>query len=179
MPTGGVETANTPVSITYDWNSMPCATGYRVRTRITGNDDWEVYNTTGFSGITVTGLFPATDYESQIASLCGNDSGDYSPSIFGNTTYRLSSLADAPANVSVFPNPSNGEFSLQFNSPAENTAAEVTIQNVYGQTIYSASRTYHQGLNEEKISVPDVKSGMYVVRVKSGDGTLEASMMVE
>ncbi|HYV94713.1 MAG TPA: fibronectin type III domain-containing protein [Chitinophagales bacterium] len=179
VPTGGVETGNTPVSITYDWNNTPCATGYRIRTRITGDPDWELFNSSTFSTTTINGLYPATDYESQIAAICGTDTGEYSASIFGNTTYRLAASADGSVSFGVFPNPSNGEFSLQFNGAADNTSAEITIENVYGQTIYSAVRNYYQGLNEEKISIPNAASGMYLVKVKSGGETLEATMMVK
>lgn len=178
-PTGGVETANTPTSITYDWNNTPCATGYIVRTRLTGYSDWSVFNSTPFSGIVVNGLFPATDYESQVAALCGSDTGSYSASIFGNTTYRLASSADGSVSFGVFPNPSDGEFSLQFNGAADNTVAEITIENVFGQTIYSSQKNFHQGLNEEKLSIPNAAGGMYLVKVKAGGETLEATMMVK
>jgi hypothetical protein len=179
VPTGGTVIALTPTTATLDWNDMVCATGYRIRYKQLDQDEWTHYVTSTASTKVLTGLLPATDYEAQVATLCGTDSSAYSASIQWQTTYRLSVSDNATGVYNVFPNPSNGEFSLNFTATADNTPVLITIQNVYGQTVFSGSRTYHQGLNEDKITIPNANGGMYLIKVKSGDQTFESSMMVK
>ncbi|MEO5674859.1 MAG: fibronectin type III domain-containing protein [Chitinophagales bacterium] len=180
VPTGFTLTALTVTTATLDWNDMTCATGYRIRYKYYGEPNWGWYTTSSSSTKVLTGLFPATSYDAQVASLCGADSSAYSGSISWEQPYFKTAAGSTITNsLIVYPNPSNGTFALEFNSAQDNNAAEITIQNVLGQVIYSSIKNYHSGVNTENISLPEASGGMYLIRVKAGVQTFESSVMVK
>jgi hypothetical protein len=182
-PTGQTLTDATVTTATLDWNDMTCATKYRIRYKPLDLDDWQKYITTPTNASTyvLTGLFPATFYEAQIATLTGTDldSSAYSPSVTWEQPYFKLSQTGTVSAFNVFPNPSEGTFSFQFNGTSANTAVQISILNVYGQVVFEAKRNYQEGVNEEQLSIPNATSGMYVIKVKSGDETFESSLMVK
>ncbi len=178
-PTGLTITALTVTTATLDWNDMTCATGYRIRYRYYGDISWIKYVTSTASTKVLTGLFAATDYEAQCASLCGTDSGAYCALISWEQPYfKLATGSEASNLFAVYPNPSQGEFTFEFNSDADHKTVDITIQNVLGQVIFAENKIYNLGLNQETISLPDAISGMYLLKVKAGDQTYESSVMV-
>ncbi len=178
-PTGATITALTVTTATVDWNDVTCATGYRIRYKYLGDPQWDWYATSTASTKVLTGLFPATDYEAQVAALCGTDSGAYSATISWEQPYFKLMSGNESNLFSVFPNPSNGSFNMEFSSATDNSEVGIAIQNVLGQVVYTSTKTFHSGLNEETISIPNAVSGLYLIKVTSGDQTFETSLMVK
>ena len=71
-------------------------------------------------------------------------------------------------SVQLYPNPNNGQFSLDFDL-AKATDLEISVISLTGQTVYAKSlrgvRFHH-----EAIEMNDVASGMYFVRIISNKG---------
>ena len=70
--------------------------------------------------------------------------------------------------LSVFPNPSNGQFTLQFQS---STAAdlEITVTNTLGQKVYqSNTQSGFTGVFNKQINLDYLGAGMYYVKVLLG-----------
>lgn len=181
VPTGGTVLDYCPVTATLDWNDMACATGYRIRYKQLDQDPWQKYVTSTASTKVLTGLLPATDYEAQLVSLIGSDSGTYSPSFLWTTNYEPCRIGDFTATqvLSIFPNPSDGDFHLNLESASDNNDVEILVENSLGQVIHSEKRNLHEGLNEEKISLPNIVGGLYLLRIKSGNENLELKLIVK
>jgi hypothetical protein len=181
VPTGGTITALTVTTATLDWNDMTCATQYRIRYRFLGDVVWDFYTTSTTSTKVLTNMQPAMDYEAQISTLSGPDldSSAYSATISWEQPYFKLAQANVASSFSVFPNPSEGSFTFQYNGTDSNTPVDITIQNMYGQVVFEAKRNYAQGLNEEQVSIPNATSGLYLIKVKSGNEVNESSMMVK
>ncbi|KAA9331719.1 T9SS type A sorting domain-containing protein [Adhaeribacter soli] len=79
-------------------------------------------------------------------------------------------------NISIFPNPNQGKFNLQF-SNINAPAAEVIITDLLGRVVLQQLvNTRSQGLRE--LEIPAVK-GMYLVQVKAGNQTSTRKIVVE
>jgi photosystem II stability/assembly factor-like uncharacterized protein len=75
------------------------------------------------------------------------------------------------ASVSVYPNPSNGVFTIDV--PANTT--KITVTNPLGQTVYQNSNA-NTTLN---IALPTDTKGVYFVQLKTTDGIVSKKILVE
>jgi len=70
-------------------------------------------------------------------------------------------------SISVYPNPSNGQFTIQ--SSVVNGQSSVEVYNVIGEQVYSQSSIVHFPLS---IDLSSQASGVYLYRVVSDNGNL-------
>jgi hypothetical protein len=87
---------------------------------------------------------------------------------------RLCSTVAVPLNVaensiqdfSLYPNPNNGDFNIQFNSTS-NEPITLSVFDIRGRQIYA--NTYsNNGFFNENIQLNNLQSGVYLVKVKDG-----------
>ncbi|MFN0033783.1 MAG: PKD domain-containing protein [Saprospiraceae bacterium] len=71
----------------------------------------------------------------------------------------------AKANASIFPNPTSGDFTLEFGEALESETT-LTVLDLTGRTILQA--TVPQGGSSQTLSLGHCPSGIYVVRAMSG-----------
>jgi hypothetical protein len=136
---------------------------------------WEVTNTNGGNSFEVyedasSGRFqsPATCFI-DLAHQPGWGWVDANPVIrlnMGNLLYTsLRSEADSNMNISVQPNPSNGEFSLTFQTN-EKTTFQLTIRNTIGQLVHS-EKIIFQGINTKQFNFSDLEKGVYYISLQN------------
>jgi len=65
-----------------------------------------------------------------------------------------------PGNISIYPNPSNGKFSITVNSK-ENGLARIQLYDVLGQITFSRQMDISTGLNTENIDISRYSMGLY------------------
>lgn len=85
IPTGLQSTEVGHAHFTVDWNTAPGTDFYQVWTRQLPNGDWQLSNEYENPGIIFGNRVPASDYEVQVRSKCGDNYGDWSSSIFLTT----------------------------------------------------------------------------------------------
>ncbi|MBL0310250.1 MAG: T9SS type A sorting domain-containing protein [Bacteroidetes bacterium] len=73
------------------------------------------------------------------------------------------------ANINVFPNPSNGNFRINF---AEGISSDVTVSvyNILGETV-SAPARYKAGITNVDMNLSSVANGIYLVKITNDKGT--------
>jgi subtilisin-like proprotein convertase family protein len=81
-------------------------------------------------------------------------------------TVTLTSDSFGLDNFSLYPNPNNGSFTIQFNSNSGNEI-KVNVHDVRGREIYAKSFT-NNGLFNENLQLDTVQSGVYLVTVQDG-----------
>lgn len=69
------------------------------------------------------------------------------------------------ANLSVFPNPSNGDVNIKFNASKEKSKIEVF--DIQGRLVLENDEDREIGLNKTKLNLEDLSSGIYIVRVEN------------
>jgi len=71
-------------------------------------------------------------------------------------------------NLSVYPNPNNGEFTVQFNT-LNNQEVKLEVYNVLGELIVSENNAVTSGLNTLNVNIQEQTKGIYFVKVVSGE----------
>ena len=92
-------------------------------------------------------------------------------------TGTFSNAAFAFENFSIAPNPTNGEFTVQFTS-ANNNIVKINITDLRGRKILE--NVYNsQSLFSEKINLTNVEKGMYLVQISNGDNNITKKIVIE
>jgi hypothetical protein len=68
-------------------------------------------------------------------------------------------------SVNLYPNPNNGQFSIEFVNPPQNGTNEIIIMDLLGKLVYSRPLKKDEMLLHFELS--DIKSGMYVMMIKN------------
>jgi hypothetical protein len=142
----GGRTWGTPVHITNDF-------------MLTYNE--HVYNQAAIVGNT---LIVASQTDGMTGTFVQSDDTDWTDNYYVGLTYNLMELfgidgvEEAPVSnntqISVYPNPANGQVSVTLNN-----SAEVTVYNIMGQTVMTVEG--HSGVNTLDIS--NLTSGIYFI----------------
>ena len=81
-------------------------------------------------------------------------------------------------NLNILPNPNNGNFSLQFNSPRAQDL-NITIRTIIGELVYSKAVGNFSGNFNEEMNLGALSKGIYVVTVESATGTENRKVVVQ
>ena len=143
-------------STTYDWD-------FGDGNSSTDTDPIHAYGNT----ITYTVTLTATNE-------CGSDS--YTDTV----TLSTIGLDDLFLNgdVSVYPNPSKGEFTIDMTVLGSSDIA-IQVENMLGAIVYESTPGNVQGAHSENISLGNAPAGMYFVRVLAGEQQLVKKIIVE
>ncbi len=155
---------------TIHWTGDADATKYKVQYRQLGIATWTTVNTTAVFK-KLTGLAAATTYEYRVQTICAFGSSAYS-AIQTFTTLPLKT-AENETEISIFPNPNNGQFELFLNT--EIFPGQIEIYNSAGARILSATVF-------EKYSVFDLgdcAAGIYFVKIINGPDMIHTAIVVE
>lgn len=80
-------------------------------------------------------------------------------------------------NFIVFPNPNNGEFYIQYDFE-KGSDLNIEVVNGIGQTIRNHFVRNENGIDMKKISMYDIASGMYFVRIQTEDALVIEKIQV-
>jgi len=185
VPTGVTVTTQVIGSIakiaTVGWNKVNGATGYVVRWRVSGgNPNYSNIvrceqqipddpNNGGRELLTIPGSFlVGVTYEVQVAAQC--QQCGIAPNVAGTSnftptvTFRLDEEGTASIEkFSVYPNPNDGVFSVNFTTETVGTAS-VVILDMTGRTIVNREFTTQFGENQLPLNIDGFASGVYTLR---------------
>lgn len=106
-----------------------------------------------------------------------------SPGDYGFTKEMVSTLSVDEndinkAEVVIYPNPASTHFSLILSNMAENNA-NVQVLNTMGQLVYNKDFTGNTNFEVKNIAIDNLKSGVYFVKVNSGDQTVNQKLIIK
>jgi len=76
------------------------------------------------------------------------------------------------------PNPSNGKFTLKFNTP-EKGNTDIKIYDINGAEVYNESLKNFNGTYEKEIDISGEKSGTYFLKVAQGKNIMSRKIVIE
>ncbi len=79
-----------------------------------------------------------------------------------------SSISNVTINeaINIYPNPSNGQFTLDFTS-VKNQVSSVKIYDLVGKNVYSKDAKINEGANKLSIDVSNLSSGVYILNIEN------------
>ena len=79
--------------------------------------------------------------------------------------------------VSVYPNPTSGNFELSFVSDYPQLV-EINISNVVGQKVLSTTYLANNGMNNLKLNASELKNGLYFYSVSINNSTASGKILI-
>jgi CHRD domain/PKD-like domain/Secretion system C-terminal sorting domain/Putative metal-binding motif/Dictyostelium (slime mold) repeat len=175
-PISGLTTVCTGTAYIYQVNTVPGAVTYT----------WTVPGgSTILSGQTtkiINLLFSNTPATNMVVSVkasnaCGTSASRTLPGIVSNFCVRTS-INSALSSLNAYPNPAKDLLNVDFSSEIEQDYV-MSILDVAGRVIYNESKTSVSGINNLKINVKGLSSGVYMLNFKMGDANEQIRIMVE
>ena len=86
------------------------------------------------------------------------------------TTEGIQSISSV-TNLSIYPNPSNGQITLEWSVVSGQSSVRISIYDELGQIVYDNNQTQVAGKNSKQINLESLASGIYTLRMQSTGGT--------
>jgi subtilisin-like proprotein convertase family protein len=151
-------TSNDNINATFDDQGSGIVCAPTITGDVTPSTPLNVFN----------GLNPNGNWLVGIRDVGAADTGNvvsYTLTVCSQTA-TLSSDSFGLENFTLYPNPNNGNFNIQFTSTSGNEI-KVNVHDVRGREIYAKSFT-NNGLFNENLQLDTVQSGVYLVTVQDG-----------
>ncbi|GAB4161107.1 MAG: hypothetical protein Tsb0033_18030 [Winogradskyella sp.] len=106
---------------------------------------------------------------------------DFSLIITGNNLVLSVDENDLARRLAVYPNPSNGEFTIAFESNLNSTdnTVKVDVYDLQGRLVYANKFTNNGSIFKETITLDNAKAGIYMVNISEGNRTTSHKLIIE
>jgi hypothetical protein len=84
---------------------------------------------------------------------------------------------NAGINLNIYPNPSNGNFTVIFNA-MHNTEAAISVTDMAGKVVYSTITTGNAGTNSISVDASTLSQGIYMVQIETNEGKAVSKIQV-
>ena len=119
------------------------------------------------------------------STVCQNDSlfrvnansNVISVTVINTTATGIKTTTQENAQVSIYPNPSAGLFTLSLTNVAA-AKAQINISNIVGEVIYSAQEQVSNGTIAKQIDLESTANGAYFMKVSVGSQTYTSKIII-
>ena len=184
-PTNTNVTAITTTEATLGWDAVNSATSYDVRFKLLGSPWGSWVYTYGITTnqLTQTGLASGTWYHWQVRAVCGSSSNMSGFTSYNTFTTLSGSRINGEenslsSNLSVYPNPTNGEVNIKFISEELNNF-EISIVDAFGKLILKDKEKEFIGEFTKKVDLSTYPRGIYMIQIKTIDSVLTKRIVLQ
>ena len=127
------------------------------------------------------GQDPANTWTLKFRDISGGGAGTLNSASITICTKTYTALATNNLNLSnfvLYPNPSKGQFNIQFSSQSENDVT-IFVHDLLGRKVFENKYNKTSSAFNEDIQLKNVTSGVYLLTVVDGDRKEEKKIMIE
>jgi hypothetical protein len=164
VPTGTSEGVITATSGAVSWNSVANAGAYQVEIKESSASTWDFFIISGTSYV-FPWLDPNTSYDWRVRARCGTPVSAYSAvrSFTTGSAIRVGDEGLSTTGLTLYPNPTQGALTLQFQSTAESTEV-IRVLDVAGRVVFVQALQTVEGRNEVALDLATQPAGVYFVQ---------------
>ncbi len=155
------------------------STGNAGLSKSVGNDKEDAVNSVSvdkFENVYITGYFYSNTITFRTTTLTNN--GDYDIFIAKLSKYAVINEFSNNIDIKIFPNPSNGIFNVSLNNIAVNSSVNLSVENIYGQTIYKKNLKNISKNYTKQIDLSDFSQGTYLLKLISNNKIIKVKKMI-
>ena len=136
--------------------------------------------------VPVSGMYTLT--VSHKGTLQGTEGGPFDPQsqdfsliVTGSNLVLSVDENDLARKLMVYPNPTNGDFTISFESDLSNSDnnVKVDIYDVQGRLVFNTSYVNTSSVFKKTISLNNFKTGIYIVNISEGLRTTSHKLLIE
>lgn len=167
-------------TVSYFDNKMWLFAGMATGTEM--NDVWysedgitwkELKSTTGNWPAATRHAQSGTTYDNAVWYMCGINTNN-AWKIVNTATLGMEEKVNSRVDISIFPNPNNGNFTIESKNKFNNES--LTVLDFSGRTVLSQKLT--NGLSKEKISLSNLAKGVYFVHLSNNENKVFVEKIV-
>jgi hypothetical protein len=162
-------------SATFNWSTMPGATRYRVRYRLSGTSSWTVAPSTTATSITRSGLLCGATYQYQVRTRCASSWTGYGVTRTFNTAgcnreteETLLESAATPFDFNLYPNPANSFVYVDLPQLQSEVPLTIRLFDLSGRLVLEQKVQAQAGSNFFTVETSQLIAGLYMVQVSNG-----------
>ncbi len=76
------------------------------------------------------------------------------------------------SNLNIYPNPSNGQITIQWSVNSGQSSVRISIYDELGQAVYDNTETQTVGKNTKQLNLGNLAAGVYTLRMQTSGGTM-------
>ena len=176
-PTGLFAAPIAPTSVQLHWDEVPGADKYQVLVYQVSDPAIKFKKKPASNMANILGLTPETDYAYKIKTICpGGVFSPYSATSFFTTPPLRS--GEINNFLIVYPNPSNGNFTVQL-PDLINTKVEIKVIDALGKIVLLKDVFTTVEDQEEKIDLSGVSSGIYFIQMLYNGDLTTGTILIE
>ncbi len=84
----------------------------------------------------------------------------------------ISNLNNSISNLNIYPNPSNGQITIQWSVNSGQSSVRISIYDELGQAVYDNTETQTVGKNIKQLNLGNLAAGVYTLRMQTSGGTM-------
>ena len=114
---------------------------------------------------------------------CANSTTGFNKAAVTASTTSTVIAKDAVANidktpVKIYPNPSSGMFTLQYNGNGK-FSATIVVRNASGQIVYRSALKQYDNVLQEQVNITGKPKGIYLVEVLANNERVSSKVMIQ
>ncbi|MBN9483320.1 MAG: hypothetical protein BGO70_12635 [Bacteroidetes bacterium 43-93] len=91
----------------------------------------------------------------------------------------ITNTGSAISNFGLFPNPTNGQVTVQFRSASELKNLDITVTNITGQQVYHQSYSHNGGTFSQRLDLSGAAKGVYFVELKADGERVTQKLVID
>ena len=188
LSTSSGNNANT--AITMSWDTPTSGQPHHYFLELTNETTGQVFSWNNLAGSSTSktkyGQSSGDQFKWRIRGACGENGTSWATSFTGYEYYTLggdrlgndSQLNSKLTNISVYPNPSRGEFNISFDLESRQNVY-LSITNYLGEVIFTEELKDQEGQYNKTIDLGNKANGIYMLNITTNNQNINQKIVIQ